>query len=138
MKLTYKSILNLRAALVALEGVDKSVEVKGQTQLIRKPFKFGGKTRLKIARNLRAAEAAFEDYDAARVGLVREVSEGGDEVPKEKLTEFSHKLTELLAEEIEAALAPLNEEELNLNDNEIPHAALAVLLEYLMTPEQGE
>jgi len=135
MKLTYKEILTLRAALLSLDGLDKSVEIKGVAQIIKKPFKFAGKTRLKIARNLRACEAGFEDYDAARVGLVREISDGGDEVAPEKVGEFSRKLGELLAEEVEATLTPLTEIELNLDDNEIPHGALAVLLQYLVEAE---
>jgi hypothetical protein len=138
MKLTYKSVLNLRGALTTLDGLDKSVEVRGQAQLIKKPFKFAGKTRLKIARNLRATEAAFEDYDAARVGLVREISDGADQVPAEKIPEFSKKLADLLAEETDVALAPLTEAELNLDDNEIPHGALAMLLEFLMETEKED
>jgi hypothetical protein len=138
MKLTYKSVLNLRGALTTLDGLDKSVEVRGQAQLIKKPFKFAGKTRLKIARNLRATEAAFEDYDAARVGLVREISDGADQVRAEKIPEFSKKLADLLAEETDVALAPLTEAELNLDDNEIPHGALAMLLEFLMEAEKED
>jgi hypothetical protein len=138
MKLTYKSVLNLRGALTTLDGLDKSVEVRGQAQLIKKPFKFAGKTRLKIARNLRATEAAFEDYDAARVGLVREISDGADQVPAEKIPEFSKKLADLLAEETDVVLAPLTEAELNLDDNEIPHGALAMLLEFLMEAEKED
>jgi hypothetical protein len=130
MKLTYKSVLNLRGALTTLDGLDKSVEVRGQAQLIKKPFK--------IARNLRATAAAFEDYDAARVGLVREISDGADQVPAEKIPEFSKKLADLLAEETDVALAPLTEAELNLDDNEIPHGALAMLLEFLMETEKED
>lgn len=132
MKLTYKSILQLRAALAALDGLDHAVDVRGQTQLIKKPFKFSGRARLKIARNLRAVAAAFEDYDAARVGLVREVAGGADQVPAEKVPEFTKRLQELLNDECEVALTPLTEPELNLDDNEIPHGALAVLLEYVV------
>jgi hypothetical protein len=131
MKLTYKEILTLRAALLSLDGLDQSVEVKGGAQIIKKPFKFAGATRLKIARNLRAAEAAFEDYDAARVGLVREISDGGEQVPEAKVGEFSRRLADLLQEEVEAPVAPFAEDELNLDDNEIPHGALAVLLGYV-------
>ncbi|HTB63877.1 MAG TPA: hypothetical protein VK737_09830 [Opitutales bacterium] len=132
MKLTNKSVLQLRAALLSLDGLDKSVEVKGQTQLIKKPFKLDGKTRLKIARNLRATETAFEDYDSARVGLVREFSADGQQVAPDKLPEFTQRLEDLLADEADLALAPLAEDDLNLDDNEIPHAALASILQHLV------
>ena len=130
MKLSNKQILQLRAALLALDGIDKAVEVKGQDKpvLIRKPFSFSGKTRLKIARNLRAIETAFEDYDAARIGLVREYSDDGRQVSPENLPEFTRKIEELLDEAEDIALTPLDEDELNLDDNDIPHAALAVLI----------
>jgi hypothetical protein len=138
MKLTYKSILQLRAALATLDGLEKSVEVRGHAQLIKKPFKFAGKTRLKIARNLRVVEAAFDDYDAARVGLVRELSDGGEQVPPEKIAGFTQRLGELLAEETDVALRPLAETELNLDDNEISHTTLAVLLEHLVDAENAD
>jgi len=138
MKLTYKNILILRAALSALDGRDKAVEVKGETHLVRKPFKFAGKTRLKIARNLRAVEAAFEDYDAARIGLVRELADGGDRVPDEKVAAFNLRHEELLKEETEVALTSLSESDLNLDDNDIPHGALAVILDHLMGEAKSE
>jgi hypothetical protein len=137
MKLNYKSILQLRAALAALDGLDQAVEVRGQAQIIKQPFKYSGRTRLKIARNLRAVEAAFEDYDAARVGLVREIAGGADQVPAGKVPEFTKRLQDLLNEECEVALTPLTEPELNLDDNEIPHGALAVLLEYVVDAGRG-
>jgi len=138
MKLTYKNTLLLRQALNALEGRDKAIEVKGETHLVRKPFKFAGKTRLKIARNLRACEAAFEDYDAARVGLVRELADGGDRVPEDKVAAFNNRHEELLQEPAEVALTPLAEEDLNLDDNDIPHGALAVLLAHLFPAGQRD
>ncbi len=135
MKLTYKNAIILRGALDALEGREKTLDAKGQTQVIVKPFKFSGKTRLKIARNLRACETAFADYDAARVGLVRELAGGGEKVPAEKLAIFNQRHEELLNEVAEVALTPLEEAELNLDDNEISHAALAVFVEYLLVSE---
>jgi hypothetical protein len=132
MNLTYRNIIVLRAALSALEGRERTIEAKGQTQVVVKPFKFSGQTRLKIARNLRAGEAAFQEYEAARVGLVHELAEGGDKVPEAKLPEFSRRLEELQQAETDITLSPLAEAELNLEDNEIPHGALAVLLEFLL------
>lgn len=135
MKLPYKSVVTLRAALNALEGRDKTVEIKGQTQVIVKPFKFSGKARLKIARNLRAIEPAFQEYDTARIGLVRELADGEDRVPDVRLAEFNRRHEELLNEAAaeEVALTKLDEIELNLDDNDIPHGALAVLLEHLLS-----
>jgi hypothetical protein len=132
MKITTQSALTLRAALPALDGLDKAVEVNGKTALVKKPFKFSGKTRLKIARNLRACEQVFLDYDAARAGLVRELADGGESVPAEKLSQFHQQHAALLQEPQEVALTPLREEDLNLDDNEIPHAVVAVILTHLI------
>lgn len=134
MQLTYKNITLVRAALNALEGREKIAEDKGQGRVVVKPYKFSGKTRLKIARNLRAVESAFQEYDAARIGLVRELAEGEDKVPEARLAEFNRRHEELLNEEpAEApAFVKLEEGELNLDDNDIPHGALAVLLEFLL------
>jgi hypothetical protein len=138
MKLSYKNVLVLRNALNSLEGREQAVEAKDGTHLVRRPFKFAGKTRLKIARDLRACEGAFEEYDAARVGLVRELAGGGEKVPEGKLAEFTQRHEELLKEEAEVALAPLTEAELNLDDNDVPHWALAVLLEHLVSTNPRE
>lgn len=132
MQLTYKNVVILRHALQSLDGREKSVEAKGQTQVILKPFKFSGKARLKIARNLRAVETAFEEYDTARIGLVRELAGGEDKVPDAKLPEFNRCHEELLRETTDVSLTPLTDAELNLDDNDIPHGALAVLLEHLL------
>jgi hypothetical protein len=132
MKLTYQNILILRAALLVLDGLDQPVEIRGQVQLIKKPFTFSGRTRLKIARNLRAVETTFQDYDAARIGLVRELAAGADQVPNELLSRFHALHADLLQEQAEVSLAMLSEDELNLDDNQIPHGALAVLLQYLL------
>jgi len=132
MKLTTKKILNLRAALLALDGLDKAVEVNGKTALIKKPFKLAGKTRLKIARNLRELESPATDYDEARIALVRELSGGGDDVPADQRAEFFTQINPMLAAEHEVGLAAFAEDEFNLEANEIPHGALALLLEHLV------
>ncbi len=138
MQLTYKNAIVLRHALQALEGREKAVETKGHTQVILTPFKFSGKTRLKIARALRALEMAFEEYDAARIGLVRELAGGEDKVPEGKLPEFNHRHEELLRETTDVPLTPFTEAELNLDENDLPHGALAVLLEHLLPANHVE
>jgi hypothetical protein len=135
MKISYQNILMLRAALLALDGLEQPVEVRGQLQLVKKPFTFSGRARLKIARNLRAVEAAFQDYDTARIGLVRELACGADQVPNELLPRFHALHADLLQEQADVPLIPLAEDELNLDDNQIPHGALAVFLQYLMSKE---
>jgi hypothetical protein len=132
MKLTYQNILILRAALLALDGLDQPVEVRGQLQLVKKPFTFSGRARLKIARNLRAVEAAFQDYDAARIGLVRELAGGADQVPDALLAKFHALHADLLQEHVDVSLTPLIEDELNLDDNQIPHSVLSILLQHLL------
>ena len=135
MKLTYQSVITLRAELLALDGLEQAVEIRGQHQLIKKPFKFSGKTRLKIARNLRAMEAAFHDYDAARMGLVRELAGGEDQVPEALLPRFHGLHYDLLNEKVSVESTPLEEAELNLDENEIPSRIVAVILEFLILDE---
>ena len=135
MQLTYQNVLILRAALLTLDGLDQPVEVRGQLQLVKKPFTFSGRCRLKIARNLRAVEAAFQDYDAARIGLVRELADGADQVPDGLLPKFHALHADLLQEQADVPLTPLADDELNLDDNQIPHGVLAILLQYLIQAE---
>ncbi len=135
MKINYQNVLTLRAALTALDGIDQPVEVRGQLQLVKKPFTFSGRCRLKIARNLRAVEEAFRDYDAARIGLVRELASGAEKVPDELLPRFHALHFDLLQEDIDVPLTPLTEDELSLDDNQIPHSVLAVLLQFLIQQE---
>jgi hypothetical protein len=135
MNINYQNVLTLRAALQALDGIDQPVEVRGQLQLVKKPFTFSGRCRLKIARNLRAVEDAFQDYDAARIGLVRELANGAEKVPDELLPRFHTLHFDLLQEDIDVPLTQLTAEELNLDDNQIPHGALAIILQYLIQME---
>src|SRR5471032_557816 len=104
MKITYQNVLILRAALSALDGLEQPVEIRGQLQLVKKPFTFSGRCRLKIARNLRAVDNTFQDYDAARIGLVRELANGADKVQEELLPRFHTLHFDLLQEDVDVPL----------------------------------
>ena len=68
----------------------------------------------------------------ASVSSITATDARGEQVPAGQVALFTKRLEELLREDAEIALTPLAEDDLNLDDNEIPHAALAVLLEYLV------
>jgi hypothetical protein len=131
MKLKTQNMLNLRLALLALDGLTRAVEVNGKTELVKKPFKLSGTVRKKIARNLRVLQPLYDDYDHARVALIRELADGGESVPEEKMPQFNVQHEAMLAEIEDITLTPLSDDDLNLEQNEIPHLAVAIMLEHL-------
>lgn len=99
---------------------------KGATTLARgKPFKLAtGKARIQLVRSLGVCRKAMEDYEKARVGLIKEYTDGGDDIdawvkenPDETIgegdaaktrtqlgKEFYKKVEEMLKDEIDLPL----------------------------------
>lgn len=137
MKLPYRQIILLRAALASLDGVEKSVEVRGQTITVKEPFKFPANgTRIKIARNLRLLREACDDFEEARMGLIKEICGEVDVVPPEKIHSIHKRISELETQESsELPLIVFTENELNADANRIQPTALDLILEHLVAPE---
>jgi hypothetical protein len=135
MKLTTAQCLQLRLALLALDGLDTVHDVNGRAVATKKPFKLTGKVRMRLGRNLRAVEAVAQEFDAARTAKIRELSGGGETVPADKQAQFRADHDAMLNEEHEVALTPIPEDDLNLDENAIAHAALAVLDQFVISPD---
>jgi hypothetical protein len=116
MKLKLQEIININAALSALNGYQDTVVVKGENQTVLKPYLFAStKTSWNIAKNRRLIKSAIEDYTEVRNGLIREIS-GGVEIKEdnlEQMAQFTSKEAALLKEEVEVeGLLKLNLSEL--------------------------
>lgn len=134
MKLQNKIIQTVFEAHAALDGSDRVAEKAGGVdtdKVIRVPYKFGGAARLTIARNLRLLKDAFEDYDKARQGLVKQYAAEGKETVEPNTPEMEAFLkahAELWKAEVEVVgLKPLTEVDLDLDKNTIPPTVLASL-----------
>ncbi len=138
MKITLQNIVNLRAHLSALDGVNIPTQSNGQTVLVHHPFIFKAGVRRKIVRNIRLVDGAYKEFNATRDGIIREFAEGGDTVPAEKIADFRKKEAELLAEEIELPLEPISETDLDLDTNQIKSLAACCILDLLGEPARPE
>lgn len=50
----------------------------------------------------------IQRLDDTRVNLIHKLADGGSEVPEEKIVEFQEQIAELMAEEIELDVEPVN------------------------------
>lgn len=73
MKLKLGEILNLRNALLNLDGFPKAV---GES-VIQVPYKFTDEVRRSIVKNLRLLKPFLEDYEVRRMEIIREVADDG-------------------------------------------------------------
>ncbi len=96
------------------------------------PYKFGGKVRWNIAKNLSILKRHNEDFTKARDGLILELSNGKgtiDETDKDAITAANTKVQELLATDVEVSgLLGLALDDLNLEANPIPGSIVALLM----------
>lgn len=132
MKVTTRKALEMLAGIGALDGLEKAVDVgteeKPTTKIIRVPFKLGGKLRLAMGKNMVALTAVEQAYEVARKGVIRELANGGDTVPKEKEKDAREKIEELLQGSHEVNLDKIEPADLNLDaNNEMPISAIALL-----------
>lgn len=157
--LKVKDVFELRNALLQLDGTDKEVPVQGQLgqpgqlKVVKKPYKFVGKVRLKIARNLNALNEAAErsegkrdEINMAHKKVIEEIkctlqtTPGLDvaRVQGAAIADYQKKFGEVMKEEVPVDLQSITEDELNLDANDIPHQALAEVLKWLVDYKPNE
>ncbi len=73
MKLKLGDILDLRNALLNLDGFPKAVGER----VIHVPYKFSDEVRRAIVKNLRLLKPFQEDYDERRLQIIKEVADDG-------------------------------------------------------------
>ena len=137
MKLKINKILELHAALSALDGSDEIVEVDGKNVKIKKPYVFSGKVRWNLAKNIRVLKTHVDSFNTVRDDIIKEISGGSGEITetdKEKLKAFSSKIGDVTSQEEEVeGLLTFTPKDLGLEEdkpeaaNKIPLAVLSAL-----------
>lgn len=128
-----KEALGYLSALKSLDGQRKIVKDGGVDTPVFVSCKFSVNTRLTIARNMAKLTVEQKAYHEARDGFIRELSDGGAEVPEEKVPEFLKYDADLLNQECESLdLTRLTIKDLNLEVNEdLPNTVVSALLPLL-------
>ena len=132
-KLAVRTLIEINAALSSLDGTPTVVKSEdGKTdKVIVVPYKFNGKNRWNIAKNLNVLKTTSENLTKARDAVINEVSGGSGKIdPNDEaaIKVFNEKFTEVLdAEESTKGLLAISLEGLNLDENQIPTAILSVL-----------
>lgn len=125
--LTRKQVLSVLDALLNLDGPQSA------------PFKYGAKTRYKLAKAVRLLSSRFEDMEKVRLGIIRELSPSTFSLPKDdpKNVEYTKRWEAFLDAEPEEidGLGKFTLAELNLETNELPIAVLAKLGPVLIDDE---
>lgn len=131
VKLKHAQLQELSIALSALDGAQKVVpQGEAPAKVVHVAYEFGGKTRLAIARNLSALRRTLEEYEATRVQLLNQVSNGqpdkvqGDTALSAKFYELWRQAT---AEPAKIDLTLIKTDDLRLDANAIPGSILSAL-----------
>lgn len=135
MKLKISQVIELQSALSRLDGIQKTVNVvtNGVTveRVITEPFKFGGKIRWNLSKNLAILTRILGEFDKARNDLLLEVSEGAGIIKAEdceRIAKFNQQLAEMRdSEDDVVGILTIGEADLNLDVNPIPLAVLMAL-----------
>lgn len=129
MKLRMNDAIVLQNALAAIDSRNDIItEDGGKQRQVSRPCSFAAGTRMKIARNLRALTTLIGDFHEERNALIRSLASGANEVPADKLAEFGKQSQELLEQDHDLELQEVSEADLNIDQNQISSATLAVLL----------
>lgn len=131
-----RDLSNLMRALNALDGTPEVVKTKAggpdgeeASQVILKPYKFGGKTRLALAKWLSAVKSANENLSKAHDGLVKEMASPAapERVAEENSGKFADAWTAVLAEAASFPLPKVSVDALDPDGNSLPISVLAAL-----------
>lgn len=128
MKLKITKIKELQTALLKLDGVERVVKIDDKDKIVKEPFKFSGKVRWNIAKNVGVLNRKLEGFDKVRGDLITQIS-GGTNIIKpeetEKMKEFQAQMADILQNEEEVdGLLKLKESDLDLDSNAIPTEAI--------------
>jgi hypothetical protein len=127
MILKISQVNELKQAISGLEGVKRVV---GDSWILE-PFKFSGKTRWNLAKNLSILSSAVERYEKVKNDIILQVTGGVgiiEENDHAKMAEFVKLLSPILeAEEDFPGILKIKESDLNLDQNQIPLAVLKSL-----------
>lgn len=121
MKLSIRKMEEIASGLTALDGYQKDGKIY--------PFELSGTLRRIIGRNLAALRREIKPAQAARDGLINQMSDPDKpgQVMVSKLGTFALEEQKLFDAEEEVSLTMLKASELKLETNPIPGSALASL-----------
>lgn len=139
MKLKLSNILNLSAALNALEGRDRVVRENNTDKVVREPYKIDSDALLAIVINMNTLDPLVRAYQRARNVLVREFADekGVVNAASPKGMEFSKKEEALLDADEDVKLRKIKVTALALDKNSIPPGVLAGLFPILKYEDTG-
>ncbi len=134
MKVTVNTAHKLVNALLALDGRQKAVKNGDSESIIVEPYKLGP-ARLAIAKNTSRLRAVLTDFEKARDGLIKEISNGGDSIDPAKdpdgFKRFNLAVRDMLSDESDVDIVPIEASKLNLDQNDIPPAVIVDLEEII-------
>jgi hypothetical protein len=126
-----REILTAAAALNALDGYTKVVKDGGLDKAVTVPYEFTANVRFSIAKNIAALGPVLRTFESSRKALIKQFSDGGNEVPADAMAAFSEAPSELLDRDEEVSSAELSQADLNLERNPIPPSVIAGLMPLL-------
>ena len=132
LKMTVKTANEVYAALQNVDVYTQLIKGEdGKDKTVTLPYKFSGKGRWNLTKSLNLLQALNDDFIATRDRLIKEVSNGTGSIDQNdsvRIREFSQKLEEVLAQEVDASgILKVKVSDLNLDENPIPVAVLSLL-----------
>lgn len=124
--LTNQRLLELEAALVALDGCDKIVKDGERERVVKDFYKLGGGLRMSMAKNRMVLKAALAAHELARQAAFKEASDGADSIDSKtdegrlQLQKLNSLMNELAQQTHEVELLTLTQDELRLDQNPVP------------------
>lgn len=128
----------MHAALKSFDRYEKSIKVAGGTEaMVKVPYDLNPATRFAMAKNMAVLSAVMDNLNEARNSLVKQLSDDGLEVPKEKLAQFNSQLNDLLDSVEEVDLALISWSDLKPEANPIPPSVAADMMPLLTAEEES-
>ncbi len=131
-KLKFAELVDLKGALLVLDGIPKEIRTADGSKIIRVPLDLKAATRIAASKNLAAVNPALDAIEAQRQVILQKVSPGApekidsDQGLKAKFFELWNSYVEKNAVTVE--VVKMTEESLNLEVNkEITGSVLAGL-----------
>lgn len=136
LSLTLREIINLNAALVALDGYIRIIKDDKGEKAVTVPYIFGGRTRSKLSQMFVLTKRFADGYVKTRDDIIKEIS-GGDRINEndhENVKKFNIESNKALDCNIMVeGIMFISFDDLKLDDNPIPGSILAALAPIIKT-----
>lgn len=135
MATTKLKLIEAKAIYDALQELVKGQPAVADAKVFL-PFRLKA-ARWKVVKNIAALEPLVQLINTTRDNLIIEISGGGNKIEEtdtEKITQFRAELGKVINQDVEVDISKISEQELNLDENEIPFSILAVIYGVLNRP----